>query len=165
MQYLNDSYNIYFHCPYSTDWTNKSYSHIANISTVEDYCYFNKAIEAKLSYAMFFVMKTDCFPTWDDESNKEGGVLCIKVLKADLHKYWDELCTVTLGETLLKEKYRDDFDEINGLSFSPKKSFAICKIWLRSEKLNDPSFFNIPSGYYGDVIYKSNQENIQYSHK
>jgi hypothetical protein len=156
--FLNDSYNVYFHCPYSTDWTISSYVNIASISTVQDYWLFHDAIQEKLQYAMFFYMKSESFPTWDDISNKDGGVLCIKVLKSQLNTYWNELCIAMLGNTLLKEV--DGFDDINGISFSPKKSFAICKIWLRSDKYSDPAHFNIPGGYHGEVLYKSNMENM-----
>lgn len=157
---LNETYKVYFHCPNSNDWTIKSYKCLGTIYTTDDFWMFHTAIKEYLHKGMFFIMKCESFPIWDDESNKDGGVLCIKILKSQLYEYWEDLCIKTLGETLLKEEHREYFDEINGISVSPKRTFVIVKVWLRSDRFNDPKYFNIPEGYYGDVIYKSNMENI-----
>lgn len=165
MAYLNESYSVYFHCPYSSDWTLQSYKYVGSIYEPAEFWMFHEKVKNKIHMGIFFLMKTECFPSWDDESNRNGGVLCIKVLKSNLHEYWEKLAVAMLGETLLKDEYRADFDEVNGISLSPKRTFAICKIWLRSDKYNDAKYFNIPEGQYGEVLYKSNVENINISQK
>lgn len=65
-----------------------------------------------------------------------------------------------LGEKLLLDKYKNLTQCINGISTSPKKHFYIVKIWVSDNTLNNKFFFNIPNKYHGDIIYKSNRDNI-----
>jgi hypothetical protein len=97
---------------------------------------------------------------WDDPLNLEGGCLSIKVLKENMAEFWEDLCKRLLGENLLKEEYVEFWNDVNGISTSPKKHFCIIKIWMKNDKLNNKDYFNILPLYYGDIIYKSNRENI-----
>ena len=49
---------------------------------------------------------------------------------------------------------------INGISTSPKKHFCIIKIWLADTSLANKEFFDIIPKYYGNILYKSNRDNI-----
>jgi hypothetical protein len=154
---LNDLWSFYFHDPYDVDWNLNSYKKIYDISTVEDFWNLHKLFSAKLTLGMFFIMREHIFPCWDDPLNKDGGCLCIKVLKQDVKEFWETMCVHLLGETLCT----DFWENINGLSISPKKHFCILKVWLKTQDKKDPKDFNIPKGFYGDVIYKANSENIE----
>jgi hypothetical protein len=77
-----------------------------------------------------------------------------------LADFWEDLCIKLLGETLLKEDKRSSWNLVNGISTSPKKHFCIIKVWLKDNTLASKDFFNIPNKYYGDILYKSNMENI-----
>ena len=52
------------------------------------------------------------------------------------------------------------WDKVCGISTSPTKHFCIIKLWVAAQTLNDKSFFDIIPLYYGDIIFKSNKENI-----
>ena len=157
--YLNDIWVVYFHDPYDINWNTNSYINMGSITNICEYWNHDINFKGHLYQGMFFIMREYVFPMWDDKENINGGCLSIKVLKDNIESYWQDLSIKILGETLLKENARDKWDIINGISTSPKKHFCIIKIWLKDETLNHKDFFNLlPS--YGDIIYKSNRENI-----
>lgn len=158
--FLNDIWTVYFHDPNDQDWTHTSYINIGNISTVDDFWNHYMSSKDHIHKGMFFIMREHVFPSWDDPCNLTGGCLSIKVLKDDLNKFWEDLCMRMVGETLLVDDKIDKWDLINGISTSPKKHFCIIKIWLKNDELNDKKYFNIIPSYYGDIIYKSNMDNI-----
>lgn len=157
---LNDLWSFYFHDPLNNDWNLSSYVKVSDIGCVEDFWMVNDTFEPKVHLGMFFLMREHIFPCWDDALNKTGGCLSIKVLKQDVPSFWRELCMKMLGETLIVEEKRKNFDLVNGISTSPKKNFCIIKIWLRTSELSNKMFFNIPHGFYGDILYKANTENL-----
>ena len=114
---------------------------------------------------MFFLMRNEIFPLWDSEENKDGSSFSFKILKNDFKKYWNNLSIMVLSETFLKEEHIDKWDNINGLSISPKKNFCIIKIWLKTKDLfnndNINKYFNMPKEYIGDVIFKIIQNNFK----
>lgn len=158
--YLNDLFSYYFHDPFDNDWNISSYKKIQDIGSVKEFWSIQKAFENHIHNGMFFLMREHIFPCWDDPLNKDGGCLSIKVIKQDVEFFWKELSICLLGETLLVDEKSKYFDHVNGISTSPKKNFCIIKIWLRKPDLANKIFFNIPPGYYGDILYKSNVENI-----
>ena len=57
-------------------------------------------------------------------------------------------------------RYPEKFEEINGLSISPKKEFNICKIWLRNYNTNKDTNYKYflkeysPQFDYSRALYK-----------
>lgn len=158
--FLNDIWTVYFHDPNNQDWTHSSYVNMGNISTIDDFWQHFDSAKENIHKGMFFVMREHIFPAWDDPCNIHGGCLSIKVLKDEMYRFWEDLGMRLVGEDLLIDSKKEMWDQVNGISASPKKHFCIIKIWLKSDDLNNKSFFNLLQGYYGDVIYKSNLENI-----
>ena len=156
---LNDLWSFYFHDPFNTDWNFSSYIKIDDISSVESYWTYHETFRERIPLGMFFLMREHVFPAWDDTYNKDGGCLSIKVLKQDMNVFWETICIRLLGETLLKEDKRKTlWDHVNGCSSSCKRHFCIIKVWLKSPI--DLEHFNIPPGYYGEIIYKPNSDSI-----
>jgi hypothetical protein len=162
--YLNDVWCFYFHDPYDNDWTNSSYKLLGTISTVDEYWQHHKSIGNNINKGMFFLMRDYVFPCWDDPTNINGGCLSIKVLKEHVHEFWEDMSIKMLGEGLLMENQNKLWNNINGISTSPKKHFCIIKIWLKDDTLNHEKYFNILKNYYGDILYKLNKDNIQNEH-
>lgn len=158
--FLNDVWSLYFHDPNDMNWTNSSYLNLGTISTVHDFWNHSLCLKDNVHKGMFFLMREHVFPCWDDPSNISGGCFSVKVLKDDMSTFWEDLCIKILGETLLKDGKRDMWNVVNGISTSPKKHFCIIKIWLGNLELNDKSFFDIMPNYYGDLLFKSNLDNI-----
>lgn len=162
--YMNDVWCFYFHDPYDSNWTNNSYKLLGTIGTVQEFWQHQKCIDSHINKAMFFLMRDYVFPCWDDPSNIDGGCLSIKVLKEHVQKFWEDMCVKLLGESLLKPEFRHHWNVLNGISCSPKKHFCIIKIWLKNDTLHMGEFFDLLPGYYGEVLYKSNKENIENDH-
>lgn len=159
--FLNDIWNIYFHDPFDmNDWTNTSYTRVATIGSIKEFWSNMYHLKKNVQKGIFFLMREDVFPCWDDPNNIKGGCISIKILKEHVPDFWETLCIRMLGETLLKEDSRQHWHSVNGISTSPKKHFCIIKIWLRDDMLASKEHFNIPSNYYGDILYKSNMDNI-----
>lgn len=159
-QMLNDLWSFYFHDPFDSDWTLSSYKKMYDLSDVHDFWKLHNTCKSKMHLGMFFCMREHIFPCWDDPLNKLGGCFSIKVLKRDMAEYWEKLIIQLLGETLFNDKNSAKWANINGISSSPKKSFCIIKIWMSDNNHMDCSDLMIPSGYYGDIIYKEHSENI-----
>ena len=159
---LNSEWNLYFHDPNSYNWDNDSYKTIYNIKTIIDYWFLNQQIEKNIHLGMFFLMRNNIFPLWDNDENKNGSSFSFKILKTDAKTYWNKLCIMILSETFLKREYIDKWDNINGLSISPKKNFCIIKIWLKQKDIfnndNINEYFNLPEEYTGDYIFKNHTE-------
>lgn len=159
---LNDLWTMYFHNPTDSNWTTSSYVQIGNIGTIEDFWHHASCWKDNIHKGMFFIMRDGIFPCWDDRNNIDGGCLSIKVLKETMPAFWQECCMKMLGESFLKPQFREKYwDLINGISSSPKKHFCIIKIWVKSPEISQKEMFDISSTYYGDIIYKSNRDNIE----
>jgi hypothetical protein len=162
--FLNDTWSFYFHDPYNNDWTYGSYKKVCDVHNVNDYWNIENAMQDSIAKGMFFIMREHVFPCWDDANNITGGCISIKVHKQDMVEFWNQMCAHLLGETLLKPENMHLWDKINGLSTSPKKQFSIVKIWVGDPELANHELFDIPKMYHGEIIYKSNRDNISNDH-
>ena len=156
--WLNDVWSVYFHNPDDTSWTLDSYRRLGDLATVEDMWQMQLSIEPFVPTGMFFVMREHVFPCWDDRSNIEGGCVSIKVAARSAPAAWELMVKRAVGETLMA----DDtvWDELNGISISPKRGFCIIKLWIRGLEHCTPTCFRTPPGYSGDVVVRSNMENM-----
>lgn len=166
--FLHDVWSWYFHDPDDADWTLGSYMRVGDVSTLDDFWNLQLAVDPYVRRGMFFVMREHIFPCWDDPHNIKGGCLSIKVLNDEMPSFWQHLLTCMLGERLAtggaEKGVADDGGDVvpvvNGLSVSPKRFFCIIKVWLRSERYTDPRYFRLPPAYNGEILYRSNMENI-----
>ena len=151
--FLNDSWALYFHDPYDIEWDNKSYKMIGQISTVDDYINYFKSFSELFKKGMFFIMRLDIMPQYEDELNIKGGCFSFKIYPEDLEKRFFSLCANTLGETIgKKEEY---INNINGISISPKKFYYIARIWIRDNKYAKKDFYNFDIPKYSSLMYKN----------
>lgn len=158
-EYLNDIWSLYFHASADPDWTLSSYVRLTDISTVNEFLLSAKGLEDKVQDNMFFLMREGIYPCWDDPNNMYGACLCLKFAKQDVVKAWKYMGSRVLGETVMKE--RSETLVVNGISISPKKNYSILKIWLKDVGHSSTDHYIVPSWYNGEVIFKSNLENIQ----
>lgn len=169
--FLQDVWTYYFHDPDDVNWNFESYQRLADVSTIDDFWEINGVTARFASQGMFFVMREHVFPCWDDPTNITGGCMSMKVLKNDLPAFWEEMLVNMMGERLIAAPPREGEDgedgddevwaDVNGLSVSPKRFFCIVKIWLRSDRFSTREALRIPTRYMGEVLYRSNAENIK----
>jgi hypothetical protein len=164
--FLQDVWTYYFHDPDNADWNFGSYVRLGDVSTIDDFWDYHRATEGYVSRGMFFIMREHVYPCWDDKLNITGGCISMKVLKEDLPAFWDHLVMHMLGERLFIGPDKDDHEDeawsvVNGLSVSPKRYFCIVKMWLRNDRYTERRHYRIPQSYTGEVLYRTNTENIK----
>mgnify|MGYP001411768685 CR=1 FL=1 len=127
---LVNQWKIWYHSINDNNWNNESYKLIYNIDNLLDVKTVNELMKDNhLQNAMFFIMKNDIFPTWEDPENREGSSISYKIPASNLKENWSLLLEKVIFQDYLKDKSKNS--EINGISISPKKEFNIIKIWLK----------------------------------
>ena len=156
---LHNTWTLYFHDFMDTNWNRESYEKLVSFRTVREFWTVLNIAKELLSMGMFFFMRDDIFPKWDDNDNKDMSYLSMKILKTNTGEFMEEILVMMLGSALFKD--RRHCDMINGISISPKKNFCICKIWIDSteERFKSIELFDIPTKYHGDVIFNDFGDN------
>ena len=131
---------------------------LAEFETLEDFWaifqYLKKPDDCKQAIE-FQLFKNPIKPMWEDENNKDGGRIALKLRKEYSNLVWEELVFAFIGGYFAKEIK----DEINGLVINCKKDFNTLQIWIKSfnnevtsalEK-NIREILNIPSEVALDI--------------
>ena len=104
---------------------------LAEFETLEDFWaifqYLKKPDDCKQAIE-FQLFKNNIKPMWEDESNKDGGRISLKLRKEFSNLVWEELVFAFIGGYLGK----DLKDEINGLVINCKKDFNTLQIWIKT---------------------------------
>lgn len=160
MHYLNSSWTLWYHNPNDSNWDMTSYHKVLQINTVEGlWDMFSLLKPTHFQSGMFFLMKGDIKPMWEDSNNVDGGCWSFRVSKKDVFRTWQELTISVLGELLMKEPKYSKI--INGISISPKRAFSILKIWNNNVQINESSMLNNVNGLNMDeIIFKPHVESI-----
>ena len=131
---LSNIYNLWIHDIYDRDWSINGYKNIYQIETVGQFWkIFNNFQKLGLKFTHFFLMKKNIEPTWEHEQNRDGGVCSLKIELDNAISVYEDLCIRMMCGTLNNEP-----SDINGISISPKNTWAIIKIWNKDNK-NDLS--------------------------
>lgn len=138
---LNDAWSLYHHLPTNNNWLLSGYEKVApNIHSVEQVIsLMNLLNEHMITHSMWFMMKHDITPIWEDKQNISGGNFSYKVVNKYVYNVWKQLMFMLCGGTLCVNKNNNVF--INGITISPKKNFCIIKIWL-NKVIHDVSIIN-----------------------
>ena len=121
---LNDEWVIYFHDYMDSNWNRESYEKLVHIKTIYDFWTVFDIIKDKLTLGMFFFMKNNIFPKWDDKQNCKLSFVSIKILKSNTINFMEETLIHLMSGNLLP----NNAHHIHGISISPKKGFCIIKI-------------------------------------
>lgn len=125
---LKNKWVLWYHSLKNKSWDNKSYVKVIEIKSLLDYKLLEDIMRINhLQNGMFFLMKNDIFPTWEDPKNRMGGCISFKYNNNILNE-WLKVLLLCITDNL------SDFNkEINGLSIAPKKEFNILKIWIKDD--------------------------------
>ncbi len=108
---------------------------IAEFDTIEDFWAIFQHLKKPdncnpgIEFQMF---KENIKPMWEDEFNKNGGKLSLKLNKGYTTIIWEELILGIIGNILPKEIS----EGINGIVFSSKKESNILQIWFKDYNKN-----------------------------
>jgi len=132
---LNTNWCLWYHSIKDTNWNKNSYKNIYTIRNLYDLKAINDIIQTiHLQNSMFFIMREDIFPTWEDPDNREGCCISYKIPNAFLKEQFNMILNNTLSEDILIDNANTEY--LNGLSIIPKKEFNIVKLWLREHDKN-----------------------------
>lgn len=153
---LNDKWVLWYHDLDDTDWTINGYQRLADIDTIENFwSIYNSLEENVIQNSMFFLMRHNINPIWEDSNNINGGCWSFKITKKDVFKAWNELSLHLIGENITKE-LKNSLN-INGISISPKKNFSILKIWNKNQETHNILSKKIPNIFIYESIFKSHK--------
>ena len=142
---LENTWILWNHKLDDKSWTNDSYKNIYNFKNLYDLKSYTDIIETiHLQNSMYFIMKENIFPTWEDPNNCNGCCVSFKIPSKDIKQTWNECVTKILCENIYKSENKNF---INGISISPKKEFNIIKIWLKCKIKNIEDILNIKDKY------------------
>ena len=134
---LKNEWKLWFHSINDNNWNKSSYKQLFSLKDLYDTNLMMSIFKQNhYQNGMFFIMKNDVFPNWEDPSNRMGGCLSFKISSKNVISEWSELFLKCNLECILK----GENDKINGLSISPKKEFNILKIWF-SENIDYKNLF------------------------
>jgi translation initiation factor 4E len=140
---LANRWGFYIHLQNTSDWSFSSYYKIMDILTAYDAIHMVQEVPFEMiKKTILFVMRDNVKPMWEDEANREGGGFSFRVYNKHVEKVWKTLFYRLMGGTLTHKP--EVAENIMGISLSPKKSFCIIKIWMRTcNHLNHAVFADI----------------------
>jgi len=128
---LSKKWSFYIHLQNTSDWSFASYYKIMDIHTIYDSIHMIQEVSLEIiKKTILFVMRDNIKPMWEDESNRQGGGFSFRVYNKHVEKVWKTLFFRLMGNTLTKNEVIAE--NITGISLSPKKSFCILKIWMKT---------------------------------
>jgi len=139
---LDNTWTLWYHDPDDKRWALDSYKQLASLTTLEEFLTYYESI-GSITTGMFFLMKGNIPPIWEDPSNVKGGILTYKLLKNSSDKIWTDLSMLLVGGTIA-----DDYTYINGISISPKINNCIIKIWIKEANKMNSIVFNKESDFF-----------------
>ena len=103
---------------------------LSTFSTIEDFWkifqHLKKPEELNIGIEID-LFKNEIKPVWEEEVNKNGGKIALKLNKNYTSIIWEELIFAFIGGNL-----PDNIkNEINGILISSKKEFNVLQIWFR----------------------------------
>lgn len=154
---LEDEWCLWYHQLNSNNWSIESYDKIMEIKTYHDICFMLNRFE-NINCGMFFLMKKDIKPIFEDEKNLNGGYWSLRINKKDTSEIWKELIYYMLIEGILENSTNNSF--INGISIGPKINNCIFKIWNSDyKKFNNSCLRNdIDIFINNDLFYLEHKE-------
>lgn len=155
---LNDKWILWYHLTSDNNWNVDSYKQIGEITTLEETSYIaNELNELYITNCMFFIMKKNIFPVWEDQANKKGGCFSFKIQNRQVYEIWNSLIFLIVGNTLFDDE--NHMKLVNGITISPKKYFCIIKIWMASCEVDDVNLLNKNANIsYETCMFKKHQE-------
>ena len=146
---LQNKWCLWYHDLNSNDWSIESYKKIMEIQSYHDLIYILNKYE-NINCGMFFLMKNDILPIFEDKKNINGGYWSLRVNKKETANYWVEIIYYLVIEGILEDSENENL--INGISIGPKINNCIFKIWN-----GDHSKFNNSSLRNSIDIFKNNE--------
>ena len=152
---LSNSYTVWFHKSKDSNWGVSSYKKVKHFDNVKDFWMFY-LYSSKFTNGMFYLMKKDIVPMWEDKNNIKGRCYSYKISKEKTAELWETLSCLLIGDTLAEEDSQCKSCHINGISLTFRKLNSIIKIWTCNK--NDLKINNKIIDTLGDALIQNNDE-------
>ena len=148
---LKNRWTFWYHSINDNNWKINSYHKLYSIENIYDYKIIEDSFKNNHYYnGMYFIMRNDIKPIWEDPMNRMGGYISFKIYSNDLINKWNYL----IKKCIMEDIFIDNNDYINGISISPKKEFNILKIWLNRDIPNYKEYIQHLEMDISKVLYK-----------
>lgn len=127
---LNYEYDLWIHDITSKDWSINGYKKLCAIKTVSHFWkLFNNLTKLGIKFNNLFLMRSGTDPTWEHVNNRNGGVCSFKIELDRSLPVFEDLCI-----HMVCGKLNHEDNDINGISISPRNTWALIKIWNKNKK-------------------------------
>lgn len=139
--FFDSEYKIWYHSITEKSWSKDSYINLCKdfkdekINNSFDLGGIYTKLNNNFNAGMFFLMKKDILPLWEDPHNVNGGYWSLKIPKKKSTETWLKLSASFVGNTLLN--HEKDMANITGISISPKISNCVIKVWVAKKNKID----------------------------
>ena len=102
MEYkLNTNWCLWYHSINDNKWSQSSYKKLLTITNLYGLKAINDIIQPiHLQNGMFFLMRENIFPTWEDPDNREGCCVSFKISGSVLKEQWYHIISEILTENI-----------------------------------------------------------------
>ena len=154
---LESNWSLWYHELNSNNWSIDSYKKIIDIQSYYDVCFMLNRFE-NINCGMFFLMKKDIKPIFEDEKNINGGYWSLRISKKETTEMWKKIIYYLLIEGILENNNNEEY--INGISIGPKINNCIFKIWNSDYKKFDNNCLRNDIDIFtnNDVFYLEHKE-------
>ena len=80
---LEKPWVLWFHNVNDSNWEQDSYEKLCEVQSIKDFWELFNTI-SNINAGMFFLMKEDIFPRWEDINNIDGGFWSFRIMKKDI---------------------------------------------------------------------------------
>ena len=164
--FCTGNWTLYFHPSREKRWTLESFEKIATVKTPKDVLSIFKELGEKIKGGMYFWMRENIPPLWENFQNIRGGSYSIRGISDQGIRIFKLYSLATMMNAITQ----NNEDIINGISISPKLQgfgnqqkvgYFIIKIWNKDcdkfhSKTNLSCLEDIIT--YDDVIYTPHVE-------
>ena len=129
---INSSWTLWNHNIFNDNWDIESYNNLFTINNLYDLKYLIEHMNDRyIIDNMLFLMRENILPIWEDKHNSNGSICSFKVYNKDRYNQLILLIKNCIIESLHINPI--NYDNINGISITPKKNFSILKIWFKTK--------------------------------
>jgi len=157
---LSNLWTLWAHLPNDNNWVISSYIKIMSFQYIEEIIVVLDILPKHLiENCMFFLMKNNIQPLWEDKNNINGGCFTYKVSNKIVVDSWKKLTYSAVGNTISN---KGEFNiNMNGITISPKKNFCVLKVWMKTCEYQNPDLINntIPGIKRDGSIFKKHEPN------
>lgn len=125
-------WTLWFHNPEDSKWSLSSFTKVATFSkwiefwqVIDGLINFRKDATDVFGEGMFFIMRDNIPPLWENSANIRGGGYSFRVQRREA----TDLFLIYSIASMLEQVMIQHTNKVNGISISPKKNFNIIKIW------------------------------------